>query len=111
MNLKVGRAVTKLNFKYIGKTRWADFAKDFKLLADKAFPKLKETARAQLAINSYLEQLDHPRVVFGIKQKSPQTIDEAIRATLEMENFLTKPIQLVNVTTSAPTTTTNKEVE
>ena len=70
---------------------WADFAEDLKLLADKAFPELQEAARSQLAIISYLQQLDHPQVAFGVKQKRPKTIDEAVSATLEMESYVTQP--------------------
>ena len=70
---------------------WADFAEDLKLLADKAFPELQEAARSQLAINSYLQQLVHPQVAFGVKQKRPKTIDEAVSATLEMESYATQP--------------------
>ena len=70
---------------------WADFAEDLKLLADKAFPHLQEAARTQLAINSYLQQLDHPQVAFGVKQKRPKTIDEVVSATLEMESYITQP--------------------
>ena len=70
---------------------WSDFAEDLKLLADKAFPELQEAARSQLAINSYLQQLDHPQVAFGVKQKRPKTIDEAVSATLEMESYVTQP--------------------
>ena len=70
---------------------WADFAEDLKLLADKAFPELQEAARSQLAINSYLQQLDHPQVAFGVKQKRPKAIDEAVSATLEMESYATQP--------------------
>lgn len=70
---------------------WADFAEELKLLADKAFPELQEEGRTQLAINSYLQQLDHPQVAFGVKQKRPKTIDEAVSATLEMESYLAQP--------------------
>ena len=70
---------------------WADFAQDLKLLADKAFPDLQEAARTQLAINSYLQQLSHPQVAFGVKQKRPKTIDEVVSATLEMESYITQP--------------------
>ena len=73
---------------------WADFAEDLKLLADKAFPELQEEGRTQLAINSYLQQLDHPQVAFGVKQKRPKTMDEAVSATLEMESYLTQPRQI-----------------
>ena len=40
-------------------------------------------------MNQYLQQLDHPQVAFGVKQKHPQKIDEAVSATLEMETYVT----------------------
>ncbi len=40
-------------------------------------------------MNQYLQQLDHPQVAFGVKQKRPQKIDEAVSATLEMETYVT----------------------
>ena len=46
---------------------WADFAEDLRMLADHAFPELAEKARERLALNSYLQQLDHPQVAFGVK--------------------------------------------
>ena len=33
---------------------WADFAEDFSMLADKAYPDLEEKAKEQLALNHYL---------------------------------------------------------
>ena len=67
---------------------WADFAEDLKQLADHAFPDLEEKARERLALNSYLQQLDHPQVAFSVKQKCPNTLDDAVSATLQMETFL-----------------------
>lgn len=67
---------------------WADFAEDLHLLADHAFPELEERARERLAINAYLQQLEHPQVAFGVKQKRPETLDEAVSATLEMETYV-----------------------
>lgn len=51
-----------------------------------------------MAINSYLQQLDHPQVAFGVKQKRPKSMDEAVSATLEMESYLTQPRQIGGVT-------------
>ena len=90
MNRKVDRAVTKPNFKHDGRKSQKD-GPILQLLADKAFPELQEAARSQLAINSYLQQLDHLQVAFGVKQKRPKTIDEAVSATLEMESYATQP--------------------
>ena len=67
---------------------WADYAEDLRALADKAFPELQDEARERLALNSYLNQLEHPQVAFGVKQRQPGTLDEAVTATLEMESYL-----------------------
>ena len=54
------------------KENLADFAEDLQTLTDKAFPddkafpKLEDKARERLALNSYLNQLDHPQVAFGV---------------------------------------------
>ena len=41
---------------------WADFADDLKSLVDKVYPELEEAAREQLAVNQYLQQLEHLRL-------------------------------------------------
>ena len=64
---------------------WADFVR---LLADKAFPELQDEARERLALNSYLSQLDQPQVAFSVKQKRPESLDDAVTATLEMESYV-----------------------
>ena len=64
---------------------WADFSEDLKMLTDKAYPELAEEARERLAVNTYLQQLDHPQVAFSVRQKQPETLDEAVAATLEAE--------------------------
>lgn len=66
---------------------WADFAEDLKSLADKAYPDLEEKARERLALNSYLAQLDHPQVAFGVKQSNPVNLDAAVSTTLELEAY------------------------
>ena len=47
-----------------------------------------------------MTQLDHPQVGFGVEQKQPATLDDAVTATLEMESYLLnvpKPsVSLVN---------------
>lgn len=68
---------------------WADLADDLRLLSDKAYPQLEEGAKEMLALNAYLAQLTNPQVAFGVKQKVPSTLDEAVTATLELESYLT----------------------
>ena len=64
---------------------------DLKSLVDKAYPALEEAARERLAVNQYLQQLEHPQVAFSVKQKRPAKLDEAVSATLEMEAYSLKP--------------------
>ena len=61
---------------------WADFADDLKALCDKAYPTLQEEAREQLAINALLQHLTPLEVAFGVKQRRPSTLDDAVSATL-----------------------------
>jgi len=70
---------------------WAAFAEDLNILASKAFPKLQADAKEQLALTQYLGQLNNMKVAFGVKQKHPKTLDEAISATVELESYLHKP--------------------
>lgn len=70
---------------------WADFADDLKSLVDKGFPDLPEEAKEHLALQSYLQQLDQPQVAFGVRQKRPTTIDDAVSLTLEMETYMLPP--------------------
>lgn len=67
---------------------WADLADALRTLADKAYPTLQEEARERLAINAYLDQLPQPQLSFAVRQKQPDTLDEAVATTLEMESYL-----------------------
>ena len=73
---------------------WANFADDLRTLADKAYPTLQDEARERLSINAYLQQLTQPQVTFSVKQKSPEMLDDAVAATLEMESYLALPSQV-----------------
>ncbi len=59
LNPRADRCGTKLSSKPTGRS-WAEFAEDLKALADKGFPELQEDAKVQLALQNYLQQLDHP---------------------------------------------------
>ena len=67
---------------------WAAFAEDLKVLANKAFPRLQDDAKEQLALSHYLGQLTNHQIAFNVRQKRPQTLDEAVSATLELESYL-----------------------
>ena len=66
---------------------WADFAKDLRKLADRAYNNLQEEAKEKLSLTRYLDQIADPQVSFGVKQSRPRTLDDAVGATLELESF------------------------
>eukprot|EP00731_Ephydatia_muelleri_P034748 Em0075g1a len=68
--------------------QWGDFADALHCLADKAFPTLGEEAKALLALDRYLGELDDTKVAFAVRQGRPKTLEEAVAATLEMESYL-----------------------
>ena len=72
------------------KESWADFGNDLLLLASKAFPSLQDEAREELALRKYLDQLKDPQVSFGVKQRHPKSIQEAVSNTIELESYLVK---------------------
>lgn len=74
---------------------WADFADDLKNLIDKAYLELEEAAWERLAVNQYLQQLEHPQVAFIVKQQQPAKLDEVTSTTLEMEAYSMKPDHVV----------------
>ena len=80
---------------------WADFADDLKALVDKGYPTLQDEAREQLALNAFLQQLTPPKIAFGVKQKRPKSLDDAVATTLEMELYLT-PSQVGVASTLPP---------
>ena len=43
---------------------WADFAEDLEQLADHTFPDLEDKARECIALNVYMQNLEHPQVAF-----------------------------------------------
>ena len=78
---------------------WADFADDLRRVADKTYPELESMARETLALNAYLAQLENPQIVFGVRQKTPATLDEAMTATLELESYLSPKMTVASVET------------
>ena len=55
------------------------------VLVSKAFPHLQEEAQERLAISKYMEQLWDPQILFGVKQRWPSKLCEAVAATIELE--------------------------
>ena len=67
---------------------WPSFGDDLRVLADKAFPDLAESAKDRFAVDRFLSQLDDPQLAFSERQKQPKTIDTAVTATLELQSHL-----------------------
>ena len=70
---------------------WGDFGDELLRLVDKAFPTLEYKAKEQFALSRYLDQLEPAELAFGVKQRRPKTINEAVSSTIELESYLTKP--------------------
>ena len=47
----------------------------------------EEAAQEHITLTHNVGQLDYPQAAFNIKQKRPNTVDEAIAAMLEMESY------------------------
>ncbi len=68
---------------------WAEYAEDLEALVEKAFPDMGQDGREQIGLTKYLEQLENPQVAFGVKQRQPKTLNDAVSATLELESYVT----------------------
>eukprot|EP00731_Ephydatia_muelleri_P034801 Em0078g1a len=84
---------------------WATFGDVLRVLADKAYPDLEEKARERLALNQFLAQIENAQVAFGVKQKRPTNVEEAVVATIELESYLGssgKPLRVSAVSPQEP---------
>ena len=78
---------------------WASFGEALRTLADKAYPDLEEKARERLALNQFFSQIDNPQVAFSVRQRHPQTVDEAASATIELESYVGQNCKPTSVAT------------
>ena len=67
---------------------WATYGEELTRLTEKAYPDLSIEAQQRLALNQYLAQLENPQVAFSVKQKTPETVDQAVQLTLQLESYL-----------------------
>ena len=67
---------------------WGDFADEVCVLVEKAYPDLEEGSRECIALNHYLSQLNNPQIAFGVKQRRPKSVLDAVTATIELESLL-----------------------
>jgi len=70
---------------------WADFGDDLCFLADKAYPKLSDEAKEQLALFRFFKQLQQPEMSLAVRQRKPKTVRDAVIATLEFESYTQVP--------------------
>lgn len=70
---------------------WASFGEDLRTLVEKAYPSLQTEAQELLALNHFLSEITDPQLAFGVRQRTPATLDAAVAATLELESYLHKP--------------------
>ncbi len=78
---------------------WASFGEDLRTLVERAYPTLQTEAQELLALNRFLDEIQHPQLAFGVRQRTPSNLDEAIAATLELETYLLKvPTTVAGVT-------------
>mgnify|MGYP003471814088 CR=1 FL=1 len=102
--------VAELHTRTRGKTEdWASFGDALRVLVDKAYPHFEDAARECLAVNQFLSQIHNQQVAFGVKQRRPKNVEEAVAVTIELESYLgtTRPTPVAAV--SSPTTSEDTE--
>ena len=67
--------------------QWGDFADQLRCLADKAFPTLSEDTKEVLTLDRYLGELCDANIALAVRQQRPETLEEAVSCTLEMESY------------------------
>ena len=106
--------------KRLNKEDWASLGDALRTLADKAYPDLEEKARERFALNQFLSQIDNAQVAFSVRQRHPQTVDEAASATIGLESYVgqnckptsvgTVPMQVVEHDEAAVSAVTPSDV-
>ena len=81
---------------------WASFGDALRVLADKAYSDLEDNARERLALNQFLAQITNPQIAFGVKQKRPKTVEEAVVTTIELESYLGSTGERLHVNSTFP---------
>ena len=75
-----------------------DFAEELRHLTEKSCPELYPKGLEQMALSHFLSRLTNPQVAFAVRQQCPKKLEEAVRATLEIESYLLKPAVVGNIT-------------
>ena len=80
---------------------WVTFAEDLLTLVEKAYPTLQAEAQELLALNRFLDEIKDPQLAFGVRQRTPENLDQAVASTLELETYLLKMPTMVAGVNSA----------
>ena len=71
---------------------WASFGEDLRALVERAYPTLQYEAQELLALNRFLDEIKDPQLAFGVRQRAPINLDQAVAATLELETYLLRTV-------------------
>ena len=71
---------------------WAALGEDLKTLVERAYPALQAERQELLALNQFLARIEDPQLAFGVRRKTPTTVDAAVAATLELETYMKSKI-------------------
>ena len=67
---------------------WMTYGDKLRWLAAKAYPDLTVGAHEQLALTHFLRSITNPQLVLAVKQKNPETVVDAVTATMQTECIL-----------------------
>ncbi|KRX24114.1 Retrovirus-related Pol polyprotein from transposon 17.6 [Trichinella nelsoni] len=70
----------------------------------KAYPTRSDDAKDIIGLDKFLNSLDRPELVLLVKQRIPKNTEEAVRAALEVESFMIRPVPglLIGTTSQTP---------
>ena len=74
---------------------WVSFGEDLRVLVERAYPTLQPEAHKVLALNRFLDEIRDPQLAFGVRQRRPTTLDQAVAAAMELEMYLLKAPTMV----------------
>ncbi|KAL5516712.1 hypothetical protein EMCRGX_G002117 [Ephydatia muelleri] len=60
-------------------------------MAGKTFPTLAKEAKEVTALDRYLSEIEDPKIAFFVRQQRPETLEEVVASTLEMEFYAAFP--------------------
>ena len=67
---------------------WVAFGEDLITLVEKAYPTLQANALEVLALNHFISKIADPQLAFGVPQRRPTTLNEAVAVTQELVSYV-----------------------